>query len=114
MMLRPGTCHPSGWLALWLAVALAGCQGREPEPLTFRFHLPEAPATLDPAKAGDRCSLGVVDRLFDGLMRLDRVRDVPESEMAESYTVSADGGAAEQTLRKSSRRSLTESRRCWQ
>jgi len=61
------------------------------EPVTFHYHLPAAPTTLDPAWANDSISSGLIDRLFDGLMRMDRVRNVPEPELAQSYTISEDG-----------------------
>ena len=78
-------------LALSLLAALTACETPRPENLTFRYHLFRMPSTLDPARAGDTYSSGVIDRLFDGLMRLDRVRNVPEPELAASYTVSGDG-----------------------
>ena len=78
-------------LMLASSAALTACEAPEPEDLTFRYQLTAAPSTLDPARTGDVYSSGVIDRLFDGLMRLDRVRNVPEPELAASYSVSDDG-----------------------
>ena len=81
------------WLALGgLALTLAGC-GAAPdrEPRVFRYHFERTPVTLDPALSGDTSSSGVIDRLFDGLMKLDRSTDQPALALAESYSVSEDG-----------------------
>ncbi|MCP4546685.1 MAG: ABC transporter substrate-binding protein [bacterium] len=59
--------------------------------MTFHYQLPATPVTLDPAKSGDGYSNGIIDRLFDGLMRLDRENNLPVRELADSYTVSDDG-----------------------
>ncbi len=79
------------FLIVFLVLALAGCTSPEPEPLTFRYQLPATPVTLDPAKSGDSESGGVIDRLFDGLMRLDRESNVPVDELAKSHNVSSNG-----------------------
>ncbi len=84
------SCLAALSLAL-LAAGLGACETREPAPLVFRYHLSAAPTTLDPARGEDAYSAGVIDRLFDGLMRLDRVGNVPEPELAQSYAVSDDG-----------------------
>ena len=85
---------PGLWLAAAFALLLAllwtGCGDRASQPVTFRYHLVLSPSTLDPARTSDVYSSGVIDRLFDGLMRLDRVRNEPVCELAESYTLSPD------------------------
>ncbi len=94
-----------GGLLILLLAWLGGCacDAPEPEPLTFRYHLPGKALTLDPARCGDQVSCGVVDRLFDGLMRLDRETDVPMPELAISHTVSDDGRSYEFELRSDAR-----------
>ncbi|MCP4546687.1 MAG: ABC transporter substrate-binding protein [bacterium] len=77
------------FLILTLVLTLAGCTS--PEPLTFRYQLPATPVTLDPAKSNDTYSNGIIDRLFDGLMRFDRENNLPVPELAEWYQVSDDG-----------------------
>jgi len=71
--------------------ALYACADGSEEPVTFRAQLPNHPETLDPAQAVSVYSLGVVDRLFDGLMRLDRTSHEPVPHLAESVQVSPDG-----------------------
>jgi oligopeptide transport system substrate-binding protein len=87
------------WTLLLLLVFVAACQAPEPEPLTFNYHLAASPSTLDPAEASDAYALGVVDRIFEGLLRLDRVRGAPELEIASAFEVSADGLVYEVRLR---------------
>lgn len=79
------------WLFGLLWLAHGGCADPGPEPVTFRFQLAGVPETLDPARGLSVHALGAIDRLFDGLLRLDRVSLEPLPELAESYTVSAGG-----------------------
>jgi ABC-type transport system substrate-binding protein len=72
-----------------MLACLVGCSERRH--LTFRYQIAEGPTTLDPARTGSIIASGVVDRIHDGLMTLDRVRHLPVPEIARSYTVSADG-----------------------
>ncbi|XP_020908428.1 uncharacterized protein LOC110246427, partial [Exaiptasia diaphana] len=79
-------------LLIGLVVLSVGCDApNEPEPKVFRYQLTSAPATLDPALAGDTASGGVIDRLFDGLMKLDRSTDQPVADLAEPFLLSDDG-----------------------
>ncbi len=89
---------------LWplILVSLA-CEAPEAEPLTFRYHLEASPSSLDPARVNDTYSLGVADRLFDSLMRLDPIQGLPELEMAASYSVSTDGRVYEFRIRSDAR-----------
>ena len=76
-----------GLPALVLYFLAAGCGG----PLTFRYHLAASPQTLDPTATGYSYSLAIIDRLFDGLMRLDRESNLPVYDLAIAHTVSLDG-----------------------
>jgi ABC-type transport system substrate-binding protein len=82
---------PAVGLACLLATVLVACNDQQREPVAFHYQLGADPVTLDPALAGDITSFGVIGRVFDGLMRLDRVRGVPVPELAESFSVSEDG-----------------------
>jgi ABC-type transport system substrate-binding protein len=75
---------------LVVIMSATGCY-RESEPLTFRYHLAGEPSTLDPVHFANSYANGIIDRIFDGLMSLDRVRNVPVPCLATSYTISDDG-----------------------
>ncbi len=100
-MMRP-TINRGTVLVLAL-ILLVACSDRNPQPVTFRYQLASAPNTLDPAQMGYLYSAAVIDRIFDGLLRLDRVHATPQPELAESYTVSADGLVYEFRLRNNAR-----------
>lgn len=73
---------------LLIVIMTGGC--REPEPLTFRYHLSSEPNTLDPVYFAGPSANGIIDRIFDGLMVLDRVHNLPVPCLAISYTISDD------------------------
>jgi ABC-type transport system substrate-binding protein len=82
------------WLrTLWiLLLAVAACTlGCKPQPITFRYHLPADVTAIDPARFSSHYTGGVINRVFDGLMTMDRLRNVPVPELAESYTISENG-----------------------
>ncbi len=80
-------------LALFAALALAGCGGSSsPTPHggpTLRLALPLVPTVLDPAKATDLPSLNVSHELYAGLTRFSGTGVEPD--LAESWDV-GDGG----------------------
>ncbi len=82
-----------------LALALAaGCKSREAAPpvaspaeCVFRYALPEAPGTLDPAFSRSSLENLVAPQLFEGLMAYPRTDGVPVPGVAERFDVSPDG-----------------------
>ena len=56
-------------LALCTVLAMAGCTGAEPEQMTMRAALVDAPVTLDPARAVTETEKTVAANLFENLMK---------------------------------------------
>jgi peptide/nickel transport system substrate-binding protein/oligopeptide transport system substrate-binding protein len=73
-------------LLLGLVACCLGCC--KSQPVTFRYHLPAEITVIDPARFTTHYTGGVINRVFDGLMTLDRLRNLPVPELAESYTIS--------------------------
>lgn len=86
------------WAALALLLTCLGCTQGEPSVLSIqkggggelRALLPFEPRTLDPNSEGDEAALTLAPNLFNKLVTLDAdARILPD--LAESWTVSADG-----------------------
>lgn len=74
-----------------LIILASACTPPKREPVVFRYQIAARPDSLDPAHSADVYSGGVVDRMFEGLTRLDRVRGVPAPHLAATVEVDEDG-----------------------
>ena len=70
-----------------VAGMLTACRAAEP----FIHQMLWPPESLDPIAAEARGDAGIVDRLFDGLMSLDRVAKTPVPDLAAGWERVADG-----------------------
>lgn len=73
-----------------LLLVLAGC-GQEAGPVVFNAQLRSSPSTLDPATTTSIYTLAVGDRIFDGVVKLNRENGGVAPNLAESWEISDDG-----------------------
>lgn len=78
-------------LALCMALTLAACGEAEPEHMTVRAALVDAPHTLDPALAVTETEKTVAGQLFEGLMKQTASGVVPGQASSYTYTDNMDG-----------------------
>ena len=78
-------------LALCMALTLAACGETEPEHMTVRAALVDAPHTLDPALAVTATEKTVTGQLFEGLMKQNASGVVPGQAASYHYTDNMDG-----------------------
>jgi peptide/nickel transport system substrate-binding protein len=81
-----------GFLAIVLALPLAGCQrSAAPEPITLNFARGADSQKLDPADVDDGESMKVLVNVSQGLVRFKHGTTEPEPCLATSWTISPDG-----------------------
>lgn len=77
-----------------MGLLLAGCGGggasKVEEPKVLKLNLGGEPPTLDPALAQDTTSNSIIQNVFSGLVGFDK-DGLPVADLAEKWTVSADG-----------------------
>ena len=78
-------------LALCMALTLAACGAAEPEHMTVRAALVDAPRTLDPALAVTETEKTVAGQLFEGLMKQTSSGIVPGQASSYTYVDNMDG-----------------------
>ena len=78
-------------LALCTVLAMAGCTGAEPEQMTMRAALVDAPVTLDPACAVTETEKTVAANLFENLMKQTAAGVVGAQASGYEYTDNMDG-----------------------
>ena len=78
-------------LALCTVLAMAGCTGAEPEQMTMRAALVDAPVTLDPARAVTETEKTVAANLFENLMKQTAAGVVGAQASGYEYTDNMDG-----------------------
>ena len=78
-------------LALCMALTLVACGETEPEHMTVRAALVDAPHTLDPALAVTATEKTVTGQLFEGLMKQNASGVVPGQAASYHYTDNMDG-----------------------
>ena len=78
-------------LALCTVLAMAGCTGAEPEQMTMRAALVDAPVTLDPARAVTETEKTVAANLFENLMKQTTAGVVGAQASGYEYTDNMDG-----------------------
>ena len=78
-------------LALCTVLAMAGCTGAEPEQMTMRAALVDAPVTLDPALAVTETEKTVAANLFENLMKQTAAGVVGAQASGYEYTDNMDG-----------------------
>lgn len=78
-------------LALCTVLAVAGCTSAEPEQMTMRAALADAPVTLDPARAVTETEKTVAANLFENLMKQTAAGIVGAQASGYEYTDNMDG-----------------------
>ena len=78
-------------LALCTVLAMAGCTSAEPEQMTMRAALVDAPVTLDPALAVTETEKTVAANLFENLMKQTTAGVVGAQASGYEYTDNMDG-----------------------
>ena len=78
-------------LALCTVLAMAGCTSAEPEQMTMRAALVDAPVTLDPACAVTETEKTVAANLFENLMKQTAAGVVGAQASGYEYTDNMDG-----------------------
>ena len=78
-------------LALCTVLAMAGCTSAEPEQMTMRAALVDAPVTLDPALAVTETEKTVAANLFENLMKQTAAGVVGAQASGYEYTDNMDG-----------------------
>ena len=78
-------------LALCTVLAMAGCTSAEPEQMTMRAALVDAPVTLDPARAVTETEKTVAANLFENLMKQTTAGVVDAQASGYEYTDNMDG-----------------------
>ena len=78
-------------LALCTVLAMAGCTDAEPEQMTMRAALVDAPVTLDPARAVTETEKTVAANLFENLMKQTAAGVVGAQASGYEYTDNMDG-----------------------
>ena len=78
-------------LALCTVLAMAGCTDAEPEQMTMRAALVDAPVTLDPALAVTETEKTVAANLFENLMKQTAAGVVGAQASGYEYTDNMDG-----------------------
>ena len=78
-------------LALCTVLAMAGCTSAEPEQMTMRAALVDAPVTLDPARAVTETEKTVAANLFENLMKQTTAGVVGAQASGYEYTDNMDG-----------------------
>ena len=78
-------------LALCTVLAMAGCTDAEPEQMTMRAALVDAPVTLDPACAVTETEKTVAANLFENLMKQTAAGVVGAQASGYEYTDNMDG-----------------------
>ena len=78
-------------LALCTVLAMAGCTSAEPEQMTMRAALVDAPVTLDPARAVTETEKTVAANLFENLMKQTPAGVVGAQAAGYEYTDNMDG-----------------------
>ena len=78
-------------LALCTVLAMAGCTSAEPEQMTMRAALVDAPVTLDPALAVTETEKTVAANLFENLMKQTTAGVVGAQAAGYEYTDNMDG-----------------------
>ena len=78
-------------LALCTVLAMAGCTSAEPEQMTMRAALVDAPVTLDPARAVTETEKTVAANLFENLMKQTAAGVVGAQASGYEYTDNMDG-----------------------
>ena len=79
-------------LALCMALTLAACGEAEPEHMTVRAALVDAPHTLDPALAVTETEKTVDAQLFENLMKINTAGALTPAQAASyTYTDNMDG-----------------------
>lgn len=78
-------------LALCTVLAMVGCTSAEPEQMTMRAALVDAPVTLDPARAVTETEKTVAANLFENLMKQTPAGVVGAQAAGYEYTDNMDG-----------------------
>ena len=78
-------------LALCTVLAMVGCTSAEPEQMTMRAALVDAPVTLDPARAVTETEKTVAANLFENLMKQTTAGVVGAQASGYEYTDNMDG-----------------------
>ena len=78
-------------LALCTVLAMVGCTSAEPEQMTMRAALVDAPVTLDPALAVTETEKTVAANLFENLMKQTTAGVVGAQASGYEYTDNMDG-----------------------
>lgn len=78
-------------VTLWLAACTLLPTAPTTTPTTLTYVLPQAPTTLDPARATDRASLDISGLLYEGLTGYDPQTATVVPALAEAWDVSGNG-----------------------